>query len=60
MNFNIIKVTSKAKGWQFPEIKDWLKDRKDDIRLVMSVDGTEAMQQKNRGSDFPVMVINQV
>ena len=46
-----------------PEIKDWLKDRKDDIRLVMSVDGTEAMQQKNRGSDLgelPIRFVKEV
>lgn len=43
-----------------PEIKDWLKDRKDDFRLVMSVDGTEAMQQKNRGSDLSELPIHYV
>lgn len=42
------------------EIKDWLKDRKDDIRLVMSVDGTEAMQQKNRGSDLSELPIHYI
>ena len=41
-----------------PEIKDWLKEKIDDIRLVMSVDGTEAMQQKNRGSDLSELPIH--
>lgn len=43
-----------------PEIKDWLRDRKDEIRLVMSVDGTEAMQQKNRGSDLSKLPIHYI
>ena len=41
-----------------PEIKNWLKERKDDIRLVMSVDGTETMQQKNRGNDLSELPIH--
>lgn len=46
-----------------PTIKEWLKERKDDFRLVMSVDGTEAMQQKNRGcnlADLPISFIKEV
>jgi hypothetical protein len=31
-----------------PEVKIWLEERKEDFRIVMSVDGTEAMQAKNR------------
>ena len=43
-------------------IKQWLKERKDDFRIVMSVDGTEVMQQTNRGckiSDLPITFIKE-
>lgn len=46
-----------------PTIMEWLKKRKEDFRLVMSVDGTEAMQQKNRGcnlSKLPIKFIKEV
>ncbi len=44
-------------------IKEWLKERKDDFRIVLSVDGTEAMQHKNRGCDLlnlPISFIKEV
>ena len=44
-------------------IKQWLMERKDDFRVVMSVDGTEAMQKKNRGcnlSELPISFIKEV
>lgn len=46
-----------------PAIKEWLRERKEDFRIVMSVDGTEAMQQKNRGctlSDLPISFVKEV
>ncbi len=46
-----------------PEIRQWLKERKDDFRLVMSVDGTETMQQQNRGcelADLPIGFVKEV
>ena len=33
-------------------IKEWFRQRKQDFRFVMSVDGTEAMQKENRGCDL--------
>lgn len=45
------------------EIKTWLRERKEDFRIVMSVDGTEAMQLKNRGCDLaelPITFIKEV
>ncbi len=43
-------------------IKEWLRQRKDDFRVVMSVDGTEVMQNKNRGcnlNDLPISFIKE-
>lgn len=45
------------------DIKQWLIKRKEDFRLVLSVDGTEAMQEKNRScqlSTLPIAFIKEV
>lgn len=45
------------------DIKEWLIERKNDFRIVMSVDGTEAMQMGNRGcklSDLPIDYVRNV
>lgn len=45
------------------DIKEWLKERREDFRLVISVDGTEAMQQENRGchlSDLPIAFVKEI
>ena len=39
------------------EIKQWLIRRKEDFRLVISVDGTETMQEKNRGCHISTLPI---
>ncbi len=41
-------------------IKEWLQLRKADFRLVMSVDGTEAMQKGNRGCGLENLPITYV
>ncbi|MFR9527843.1 MAG: radical SAM protein [Rikenellaceae bacterium] len=46
-----------------PHIKQWLVERKDKIRIVLSVDGTETMQQENRGCDLgslPMQFVKEV
>lgn len=40
------------------DIKQWLVERKENFRLVMSVDGTEAMQKQNRGCDIAKLPIS--
>lgn len=44
-------------------IKQWLKEHKDKFRLVLSVDGTEAMQTRNRGcklAKLPISFVKEV
>lgn len=35
-----------------PQIRTWLTERKADFRVILSVDGTEVMQARNRGCDI--------
>ena len=35
-----------------PQIRAWLTERKADFRVILSVDGTEMMQARNRGCDI--------
>jgi len=35
-----------------PAVRQWLTERKDDFRVILSVDGTEMMQAQNRGCDI--------
>ncbi len=41
-------------------VRDWLTRRKEDFRVVLSVDGTEVMQARNRGcavDDIPIAFV---
>lgn len=40
-----------------PTVREWLTERKDDFRVILSVDGDEIMQAENRGcsiADIPI------
>ncbi len=44
------------------EIRHWLTERKEDFRIVLSVDGTEGMQAQNRGcrlEDLPIAFVKE-
>lgn len=40
-----------------PHIRSWLTERKADFRVILSVDGTEVMQARNRGCDIDAIPI---
>ena len=41
-----------------PQIRTWLTERKADFRVILSVDGTEVMQARNRGCDIDSIPIS--